>query len=64
MKVYRKYVDSDYIEETTIEVAIDKLENHGWYKIGTVSELIQRGQIVSNPYCQYAKNKRMLKTDY
>lgn len=60
MTIYNVYFDKLEIEKTTLEFAIDKLENSGWYKKGTVEELLKGGNILNNPYCLYATSKQKL----
>lgn len=61
VKVYRKYVDSDKVKETTWEEAIEKLENREYWKKGSVKKLLMEGQVVWNPFCSYSINPEQLK---
>lgn len=58
--IYRKYFDDEEIEETTLKVALDKLEGSEFWKKGTVEELLKNGEVVRNPFCEYANSKELL----
>ena len=63
MKLYKIYLDKPIIKETTLIEAIDKLEGNGWYKEGTVKEMLENGSVLHDPFCVYTKSKEQLK-DY
>lgn len=58
--VYRKYYDEKTPEKITLAVAIKVLEDGEFYKRGTVKELLNSGEIVRNPFCEYAMEKSKL----
>ena len=60
MKLYKVYLDEKNITETTKEFVIDKLEGHGWFKQGTVIDLLKTGQVLNNPFCAYANSIQKL----
>ena len=60
MKIYNVYLDELKVKETTLEFAVDKLEGSGYWKKGTVKELLKSGQVVQNPFCMYANSKEAL----
>lgn len=61
IKIYRKFVDSNEIKETTWEEAIDKLEDNEFWKKGSVKKLLESGQVVWNPFCRYSIDTEQLK---
>jgi adenine deaminase len=56
MNLYRKYFDEEKEEKITLEEAIEKLEKGGYYKKGTVKNLLEDGQTLRTMSATY-RNK-------
>jgi hypothetical protein len=56
MDLYRKYFDEEKEEKISLEEAIEKLEKGGYYKTGTVKNLLEDGQTLRTMSATY-RNK-------
>ncbi len=54
MKILKKYREPDAEwQEVTLEDCIDKTENSGHYKTGTVENMLKQGLEVQTPFAVY-----------
>ena len=55
-KVLRMYVDEpDVWKEITLENAIEYTEGRGYWKEGSVKEILEDGQTIRTPWAYYKK---------
>ena len=59
--IYKKYVDEDTIQETTLAEFIEHTEGSGYYKQNTARALLNYG-IVRTPFTIYSLIKEVLTT--
>ena len=57
--IYKKYVDEDTIQKTTLTEFIEHTEGSGYYKQGTARDLLSLG-IVRTPFAVYSLIKEVL----
>ncbi len=56
MKILKMYVDETNLwEETTLEDTIHYTEERGYYKKGTVKQMLEDGAVIRTPFAFYKK---------
>ena len=59
MKILKMYVDETNLwEETTLEDTIHYTEERGYYKKGTVVQMLEDGAVIRTPFAFYKKEQK------
>ena len=59
MEIIKRYKGSGELwHETTIKDCIEHTEGGGYWKNGTVKEMLKEGVVVYTPFCVYKKKER------
>lgn len=53
MQILKRYVDETEWRETTLEECIEHTEGNGYWKQGTVLEMLKDNQTVFTPFAEY-----------
>tara|TARA_R100000700_G_C3152059_1_gene130439 strand:+ start:161 stop:355 length:195 start_codon:yes stop_codon:yes gene_type:complete len=53
MKILKKYKDEDTWKVVTLEETIEYTEGSGYWKRGTVKEMLKEGMIIFTPTAEY-----------
>lgn len=64
MNVYQKFLEPGAeIKKVTLERALELTEGDGYWKSGTVKEMLEKGQVVWTPFSEFAKSPEYLLED-
>ena len=54
MKIYKRYKDPDEVWlETSVKECLEHTEGSGFWKPGTVLDMLKQGQTVFTPFAEY-----------